>query len=114
MERPRIDDLLELAVELGFNIIVHQRDAWRETLEEKARHTIRRYRRGQALADERYAVAARHELAEVDAELKAIGYEAAEHDRLRQLEHTGEHDRHPLAVGDAVLLDQLQRLVRQE
>ena len=43
----------------------------------------------EALQTERYAKEARQRLAEIDAELRAIGYEAAEHDRLRQAELTG-------------------------
>ena len=36
-----------------------------------------------------YAAEARAQLAEIDAELKAIGYDAAAHDRLRQAEAAG-------------------------
>jgi DNA repair protein SbcC/Rad50 len=41
------------------------------------------------LAEEAYAMQARQELAQVDADLKAIGYDAAEHDAARQAELQG-------------------------
>jgi exonuclease SbcC len=41
------------------------------------------------LAEEAYAMDARQELAQVDAELKAIGYDAVEHDAARQAELQG-------------------------
>jgi len=44
----------------------------------------------QSLEEENYALEARRQLAEVDAELKAIGYDAAAHDRLRQAEQAGQ------------------------
>ncbi len=43
----------------------------------------------QSLEQESYALEARRKLAEVDAELKKIGYDAAAHDRLRQAEQAG-------------------------
>ena len=33
LERTLAGRLLDLAVELGFNVVVHQRDAWRDTLD---------------------------------------------------------------------------------
>jgi len=44
----------------------------------------------QRLDQESYALEARRRLAEVDAELKVIGYDAAAHDRLRQAEQAGQ------------------------
>ncbi len=44
----------------------------------------------QALTDETYAQEARDALQEIDRELKAIGYDAAEHDRIRQQADLGE------------------------
>lgn len=44
----------------------------------------------QSLDQESYALEARRRLAEVDAELKVIGYDAAAHDRLRQAEQAGQ------------------------
>ncbi len=76
---------LQLQAQLGSRteMLTNKREAWLADGLPRLEQTRR------ALADESYAVAARHELAEVDAELKAIGYEAAEHDRLRQLELVG-------------------------
>lgn len=41
------------------------------------------------LAEETYAQAARQDLEKINAELKAIGYDAAEHDRVRELTNQG-------------------------
>jgi DNA repair protein SbcC/Rad50 len=73
--RARLESQLEM--------LVGKREAWLTSGQPRLAE-IRR-----ALAEGSYAPEARQELARVDAELKAIGYEAAEHDRLRQVEFTG-------------------------
>jgi len=63
------------------------------------------------LAQERYALEARRRLAEIDIELKQIGYDAAKHDQLRQAElegRTSEADMRQLDTAQATLT-QLER-----
>jgi DNA repair protein SbcC/Rad50 len=71
-----------------------QQAAW------EAQGSLRLAQVSRILADEAYAMEARQELAQVDAELKAIGYAAAEHDSARQAELQGR-----AADGDMRLLE---------
>jgi exonuclease SbcC len=60
-----------------------QQAAW------EAQGSLRLAQVSRILADEAYAMEARQELAQIDAELKAIGYDAAEHDAARKAELQG-------------------------
>ena len=60
-----------------------QQAAW------EAQGSLRLAEVSRILAEEAYAIEARQELAQIDAELKAIGYDAAEHDAARQAELQG-------------------------
>jgi DNA repair protein SbcC/Rad50 len=60
-----------------------QQAAW------EAQGSLRLAEVSRILAEEAYAMQARQELAQIDAELKAIGYDAAEHDAARQAELQG-------------------------
>jgi exonuclease SbcC len=61
----------------------------RQQADWEAQGSLRLAEVSRILAGEAYAMQARQELAQVDADLKAIGYDAAEHDAARQAELQG-------------------------
>src|SRR5690606_26433691 len=61
--------------------------AQRQTWEEQGARRLKEVQ--QALENEDFAHDARRRLAEIDDELRQIGYDAAEHDRIRQAEMQG-------------------------